>query len=570
METIQAKLFKYRTIGIIAVLGLLGTYFLFLFTQPKNGLKAAFRISASEMRFINRTASEIKVNEAFAGIQVSQFEEMIIPADAISLYSGGDDDGVVHTLSGGALQVLPIPDNEYRILLLEASLEKLFIAEGCQFRIRKPEEVSASENTINIDLSGRASSGSIFFQDSLVFFGQFLTLKLPDAPGLGDYMGVEGKINMAEAKAYQIQFSSQDDQLALDLEPNGTDKQVFSEQLIFIDSILFKRTDGALTPPSSIIAGRIAFLDSRGEAFQEVDIDAREQLSIEGYDALQVNAMTVGADALNISFEGAIGQVFKGGDEQQLSLLNPSLFTWLWHNQPLALLLPLLSGILIIIALAMLKRPVVNIKKVLFLASNPSTTAKLQLEREFARISQQLQDNEHDIQLYAQWAVTTDALLDAILTYKPYILHFSGHGIGGSKPGASAGHTARDLIMLNAPGDDKEGIVLTDDKGQEKIISTKALGQLFGVITKKFPVQAVVLNACYSENQAKVLTQYVPYVIGMNNAISDQAAIAFSNGFYLGIAKENDVELGFDLAKNKILMEGFSGEDIPVLIKREG
>lgn len=569
MKAIKANLFKYRTIGIIGLLAILVAYGLLLFTQPEKGVKVAFDISASEMRFVNRTASELKVNEAFAGIQLSQFEEILIPVDSISLFTGEEEEAL-KPLSGGVLQISPIPENEHRILLLDVSLEKLFIEEGCQFRIRKPEEVSESENAINIDLNGRSSSGSIFFQDSLAFFGQFLNLNVPDSLNLGAFMGVEGKIKMTEAKAYQVYFSSQNNRLSLDLEPNGTDKQVFSEQLIYIDSILFKRTDGALSPPSSITGGRIAFLDARGEAFEAHELVAKEQLSIKGYDSLQVSSMVVGADALHIRFEGVVDEVLKGSDELNLSLQNPSRFTWLWYNKPLSLLLPLLIGLLIIIALAMVKQPVTNIKKVLFLASNPSNTAKLQLEREFARISQQLQDNEHDIQLYAQWAVTTDALLDAILTYKPYILHFSGHGIGTHRPGSSAGSAQRDHIMLKGRDEDKAGIVLTDEKGQEKIVSTKALGQLFETITKKFPIQAIVLNACYSENQAKALTRYVPYVIGMNNAISDPAAIEFSNGFYLGIAKENDVELGFDLAKNKILMEGFSGEDIPILIKREG
>jgi hypothetical protein len=38
----------------------------------------------------------------------------------------------------------------------------------------------------------------------------------------------------------------------------------------------------------------------------------------------------------------------------------------------------------------------------------------------------------------------------------------------------------------------------------------------------------VVLNGCYFEAQAKAIGQHIPYVIGMNQAIGDRAAIAFA------------------------------------------
>ncbi|GEM_PF-5898633 len=49
-------------------------------------------------------------------------------------------------------------------------------------------------------------------------------------------------------------------------------------------------------------------------------------------------------------------------------------------------------------------------------------------------------------------------------------------------------------------------------------------------------VECVLPNACYSEVQAKAISQHVNYVIGMNKTIGDKAAIAFSVAFYDALA----------------------------------
>ena len=80
-------------------------------------------------------------------------------------------------------------------------------------------------------------------------------------------------------------------------------------------------------------------------------------------------------------------------------------------------------------------------------------------------------------------------------------------------------------------------------------------------------------NACYSEEQAEAFSTHVPYVVGMNRAIKDQAAIDFSSGFYLSLAREEgdglDLEFAFNIGKAKINLEGGGGQDIPILHKRD-
>ncbi len=56
------------------------------------------------------------------------------------------------------------------------------------------------------------------------------------------------------------------------------------------------------------------------------------------------------------------------------------------------------------------------------------------------------------------------------------------------------------------------------------------MAQLFELCSDH--VHCVVLNACYSEPQARAIVRHIDYVIGMKQAIGDESAIKFSVGFY--------------------------------------
>src|SRR6185312_7355238 len=62
-------------------------------------------------------------------------------------------------------------------------------------------------------------------------------------------------------------------------------------------------------------------------------------------------------------------------------------------------------------------------------------------------------------------------------------------------------------------------------------------------IVQRVPnVWCVVLNACYSDHTAEVLTgSGIPAVVGMTSAITDAAAIDFAETFYRALARSRDV-----------------------------
>jgi hypothetical protein len=77
------------------------------------------------------------------------------------------------------------------------------------------------------------------------------------------------------------------------------------------------------------------------------------------------------------------------------------------------------------------------------------------------------------------------------------------------------------------------------------------------------------MNACYSEDQANAISKHIDFVVGMNKAIGDQAAIRFAVGFYdaLGAGKPVDVAVEFGCSAIDVKM--IPEYSAPVLKKKQ-
>ncbi|MEM8887156.1 MAG: CHAT domain-containing protein [Bacteroidota bacterium] len=214
----------------------------------------------------------------------------------------------------------------------------------------------------------------------------------------------------------------------------------------------------------------------------------------------------------------------------------------------------------------------VPVRKILFLASNPTDTGKLRLGAELRDIEEGLKLAEHrdSFELESRFAVRAKDLSRAMLEEEPQIIHFSGHGVLLKESEGAASGT-RSLTWEEDEDDDKlagysGGIALEDNEGKAKIVAATALGGLFELFGEN--IECVFLNACYSDAQANEIIKHVPFVIGMNTAVPDETAIAFATGFYDALGAGKDIEFSFKLAKNRIALEGMPGADIPVLRDR--
>ncbi len=204
---------------------------------------------------------------------------------------------------------------------------------------------------------------------------------------------------------------------------------------------------------------------------------------------------------------------------------------------------------------------VTNRKTILFLASNPTDTGKLQLEKELVNITTSLQEKQLSFTVYQKWATKANEVQLEIVKRKPAILHFSGHGLGESYQGSRA---------IGRPSQIESGLIFQDASGNTKVMETKDLKRMFEIFAKNnMKIGTVVLNACYSAEQAKAIMPFVDYVVGMTTAVGDEAAIVFAKEFYAILGETDNVEMAFDLAVNAISIENLKEEDTPKLFPRD-
>jgi WD40 repeat protein len=183
---------------------------------------------------------------------------------------------------------------------------------------------------------------------------------------------------------------------------------------------------------------------------------------------------------------------------------------------------------------------------ILFLAADPTDSASpLHIRQEAREIEEQLrQGSMRDrFKVHLEMAARPRDISGAMLRLRPQVVHFSGHG---TRAGA---------------------IVVENNQGEPHPIDTAVLGELFEQFSEH--VECVILNACYSQVQAEVITQHIDYVIGMEKAIKDKAAVAFSVGFYQALGEGCEIEEAYKMGRIQMGFEDPQGRNICTLKKKQ-
>jgi len=207
---------------------------------------------------------------------------------------------------------------------------------------------------------------------------------------------------------------------------------------------------------------------------------------------------------------------------------------------------------------------------VLFLAANPTDTDRLALDQEARAIQIELERSGHreQLELATRWATEPLDLLRELRRLKPTVVHFSGHGQRAR--GGSATTTRHRDVGGAELGDDGQqpGLVFQASDGRARLVSAAAIEQTFGAAGSS--VKLVVLNACYSAQQAAALLAHVECVVGMAGSIRDDAARQFAVGFYGGLGEREPVAAAYRQGRAAMSLMGLGDGDLPQLSVRKG
>lgn len=169
--------------------------------------------------------------------------------------------------------------------------------------------------------------------------------------------------------------------------------------------------------------------------------------------------------------------------------------------------------------------------RILFLAANPLTANRLDLEEELRSLKREIESTRYRdaIELLTEEAVRPDDLVRHVSSAQPNVIHFSGHG-------------------------SKQGIVVRTDDGHHLPVEGKNLRRFL----KDRRVALVVLNSCYSREQANSIADVVPAVVGTTGAVGDEAARRFSVAFYRHLGNGGTLREAFRNAGDAVALHGLT------------
>lgn len=182
--------------------------------------------------------------------------------------------------------------------------------------------------------------------------------------------------------------------------------------------------------------------------------------------------------------------------------------------------------------------------KIALLVTNPDYRASLQtgIEARDIDAAVKLGGNPEKVDIKIFPAPTFDTLVDALNSYRPDILHFSGHGGG------------RSLVFDNVRAGEDGGTILD-----------------FGMVARlvesaRYKPKLLVLAACDTSDGADQFLRVIPAVVAMKDSIGDEAACEFSSRFYRSLTSGASIRGSLSQAKDALLHKGYADADLPELI----
>jgi hypothetical protein len=183
-------------------------------------------------------------------------------------------------------------------------------------------------------------------------------------------------------------------------------------------------------------------------------------------------------------------------------------------------------------------------EKLRVLILGASAEGDLRVGREQKRIRAAVESALHrdQIELDARPAATTADLLDGITKFRPHVIHFSGH-------------STEDLIVFEDEQDaPHKGVIVTARAFARAIAATDS------------PPLLVLLNSCNSASQIdELVTQVVPFAIGMADSIDDGDAISYAAQFYAAVANGQSIRSSHLSGQAALELAGLAGVELPTL-----
>lgn len=181
--------------------------------------------------------------------------------------------------------------------------------------------------------------------------------------------------------------------------------------------------------------------------------------------------------------------------------------------------------------------------RIMLTAATPMDVVPLHINKEFQIIENIMRMGgfRDRYRIYSQLSTNLFKLRSLLHDIQPQIVHFSGHGT-------------------------TSGLVLEDSNGKSVITGPDELASIFSSFAHQ--IKCVILNTSYSEITANAIAEHIKYTIGISRAITDEASIDFTSGFYRAISEGMNIEDSYKIGCVQIKLHGVMDQETPVLIRK--
>jgi len=183
-------------------------------------------------------------------------------------------------------------------------------------------------------------------------------------------------------------------------------------------------------------------------------------------------------------------------------------------------------------------------RSILVVFANPRGTNALRLGAEDRAITEAIRLSKHrsSLRITRCHATTVHDLSRALLDAEYEIVHISGHGT-------------------------KSGLVLELEDGGRHVVPQAALADLLEAYAAPAGrLQCAILNACYSLSTGVLASLGVPHTIAMEGAISDDAAVEFSRGFYDAIGAGKSINFAYEEGRRRVNLAAPGAQFVSVML----
>lgn len=182
---------------------------------------------------------------------------------------------------------------------------------------------------------------------------------------------------------------------------------------------------------------------------------------------------------------------------------------------------------------------------ILFLSATPADKTPIFSKAEFEAVENAVRNSAYDLPRFIP-NTTREDIPQALLDFRPVVVHFSGHG---ERQGTST--FAAGVTVFHG-----HGVLILEKDGQADVVPAELVADLLGHY--RATLRCVVLNMCYGEAAASRIKLALPEatIVGTSSLLDNDQAVLFAGHFYAALAAGDGYDQAFDKAVAALSLVG--------------